>query len=292
MKPVPFRYVRADSLEEVLDALSEHGDEAKVLAGGQSLGPLLNLRLATPAVLVDINKVPELGGAPRDEGVAVTVPAMTRQRDAERSAVLATKCPMVTQALPFVAHSTIRNRGTVGGSLAHADPAAELPTVATALDAEFSVRSTRGSRVIAAADFFQSYFTSDLAEDEVLVSVRFPARTSGEGTAWVEFAPRHGDFAIVGVAAKVSLDTSGVVTAARLVYSGVAETPYRVLEAEQSLVGQALSAEALAAAGAAAATGCSPPADLLGSSEYRQNLIGVLTARALENAAEGARRTE
>ncbi|WP_209305339.1 xanthine dehydrogenase family protein subunit M [Blastococcus sp. CT_GayMR20] len=289
---MPFRYVRADSLEEVLDALSEHGDEAKVLAGGQSLGPLLNLRLATPAVLVDINRVPELGGAPRDEGVAVTVPAMTRQRDAERSAVLATRCPMVTQALPFVAHSTIRNRGTVGGSLAHADPAAELPTVATALDAEFTARSTRGVRVIPAADFFRSFFTSELAEDEVLVSVRFPARTSGEGTAWVEFAPRHGDFAIVGVAAKVGLDGSGVVTAARLVYSGVAETPYRATEAEEALVGQAPTPEAMVAAGAAAAAACRPPADLLGSSEYRQNLIQLLTARALQSAAESARRSE
>ncbi len=292
MKPVPFRYVRADSLEEVLEALSEHGDEAKVLAGGQSLGPLLNLRLATPTVIVDINKVPELAGPPQDEGAAVTIPAMMRQRDAERSAILATKCPMVTQALPFVAHSTIRNRGTVGGSLAHADPAAELPTVATALDAEFTARSIRGSRVIAAADFFQSYFTSDLAEDEVLVSVRFPARTSGEGSAWEEFAPRHGDFAIVGVAAKVSLDPSGVVTAARLVFSGVAETPHRAVEAEQVLVGHAPTAEALAAAGAAASAGCRPPADLVGSSEYRQNLIGLLTARALETAAESARRTQ
>jgi carbon-monoxide dehydrogenase medium subunit len=285
VKPAPFRYVRAESLDEVLQLLAEHGDEAKVLAGGQSLGPLLNLRLATPAVLVDINRVPELMGAPEDEGTAVTLPAVTRQRDAERSVLLARKCPLVTQALPFVAHSTIRNRGTVGGSLAHADPAAELPAVATALGAELLARSARGSRFISADDFFQSYFTSDLAEDEVLVSVRIPARTSGHGSAWEEFAPRPGDFAIVGVAASVHMNVSGVVTAARLVCSGVAETPHRAVEAERILVGQEPTAEVLAAAGAAAAAGSHPPADLVGSSEYRQHLIGLLTGRALENAA-------
>lgn len=288
MKPAPFRYVGADSLDEVLELLAEHGDEAKVLAGGQSLGPLLNLRLATPAVIVDINRVAELAGAPQDDGAAVTLPALTRQRDAERSALLASKCPMVTRALPFVAHSTIRNRGTVGGSLAHADPAAELPTVATALGAEFTARSVRGSRVIAADDFFQSYFTSDLAEDEVLVSVRIPARTNGEGSAWEEFAPRHGDYAIVGVAANLHMDSSGVVAEARLVVSGVAETPHRAVEAEKTIVGQGITADVLTATGAAVAAGCHPPADLVGSSEYRRSLIGLLTARALRDAAERA----
>jgi carbon-monoxide dehydrogenase medium subunit len=288
VKPAPFRYVRATDLEEVLRVMAEHGDEAKILAGGQSLGPLLNLRLATPSLVVDVNGVPELAGGPEDDGTSVTIPAMTRQRDAELSPLLARTCPLVTQALPFVAQRTIRNRGTIGGSLAHADPAAELPAVAVALGAEFTARSVRGPRVIPAHDFFSSYFTPDLEEDEVLVSVRLPARARGEGSAWEEFAPRHGDYAIVGVAAHVRLDPSGVVAAARLVYSGVAEKPYDARGAATLMVGGQPTAELFREAGAAAAAACDPPTDPFGSAEYRKNLIGKLTARALQAAVARA----
>lgn len=288
MKPAPFRYLRPRDLDELLQVMATHGDEGKVLAGGQSLGPLLNLRLATPAVLVDVNTVPELAVAPAEDGSVVTVSAMTRQADAERSALLASRCPLLTQALPFVAHRTIRNRGTVGGSLAHADPAAELPAVAVAAGAELVVQSLRGRRVVPARDFFQSYFTTALEDDEVLTSIVLPASSSGDGSDWQEFAPRHGDYAIVGVAVHVHLDESGVVTAARLVCSGVAEKPYEAVEAGAVLVGQRPTDELVADAAAAAGAGSRPSADLIASAEYRRHLVGRLAAQGLKNAIQRA----
>jgi CO/xanthine dehydrogenase FAD-binding subunit len=289
VKPLPFRYVSPRSLDEALEALASHGDDAKVLAGGQSLGPLLNLRLAGPSVIVDLNHVPELRGEPTDDGNSVTLGAMTRQRDAERSKLLASTYPLLTEALPYVAHRTIRNRGTVGGSLAHADPAAELPAVVVALDAQLTARSVRGERVVPADGFFDGYFTTVLEADEILCSIRLPKGAPGSGSAWEEFAPRHGDFAIVGVAATVRLDEGGVVTAARVVCSGVADVPRRAGDAEEAMLGQRVTAQTVAAAGAVAAARCHPPEDLVGSTRYRRHLVALLTARALKTAADRAR---
>lgn len=289
MKPAAFRYAAPRTVEETVDLLERHGDEAKVLAGGQSLGPLLNLRLATPSVVVDVNGVGDLAPAPADGGGSITIGAMTRQRDAERSPVVAAGCPLMRDALPFVAHRTIRNRGTVGGSLTHADPAAELPAVAVAVDAELIAVSRGGTRVVAAADFFLGFFTTALAPEELLTAVRLPKPAPRTGSAWQEFAPRHGDFAIVGVAATVRLAGDGTVASARLVYSGVADVPRRRAEAEAVLVGQPATEQAFAAAAAtAAAAAGDPPSDLLASADYRRHLVEVLTVRALHRAADRA----
>jgi carbon-monoxide dehydrogenase medium subunit len=289
VKPLPFRYLAPRSLDEALEALASHGDDAKVIAGGQSLGPLLNLRLASPSVLVDLNHVSELGGEPIADGESVTIGAMTRQRDAERSALLASACPLFTEALPYVAHRTIRNRGTVGGSLAHADPAAELPAVAVAVGAQLTALSVRGKRVVPAGAFFDGYFTTALEADEILCAIRLPKIRDASGSAWEEFAPRHGDFAIVGVAATVRLDENGAVAAASVVCSGVADVPKRAGDAEDAVLGRRLNAQTLAAAGAAAAAGCHPPDDLVGSTQYRRHLVALLTVRALRTAADRAR---
>lgn len=281
MKPATFKYIAPRSLAEALEGLAAHGDEAKVLAGGQSLGPLLNLRLATPGVIIDVNHVPDLAPDPADDGMSITLGALMRQRDAERSQVVASVCPLLAEALPFVAHRTIRNRGTVGGSMAHADPSAELPAVAVALDAQFTVASLRGTRTIAGCDFFQGYFTTSLQPDELLVSLRLPRTERPSGFAWQEFAPRRGDFAIVGVAATARLGDDGRVAGARLVYSGIADVPQRCRVAEEILIGEFPTAALAAAAAAAAAAASRAPSDLIASTEYRRQLVSVLTERAL-----------
>ncbi|HEX9312764.1 MAG TPA: FAD binding domain-containing protein, partial [Actinomycetota bacterium] len=215
MKPPPFKYARPGELDEVLALLSEHGDEAKLLAGGQSLIPLLNFRLARPSVLVDLNSVSGLDGMTSQNGT-IGLGAMVRQRAAERSPDVGSSCPLIVQALRHVAHLQIRNRGTVGGSIAHADPAAELPAVALALDAEMVVRSAAGERVVPASEFFQGPFTTAVGPEEVLVEVRFP-KLAGARSTFLELARRSGDFALAGVAAVARVEEgSGAVTEARL----------------------------------------------------------------------------
>jgi CO/xanthine dehydrogenase FAD-binding subunit len=288
VKPAAFRYHAPERVDVAVRLLSEHGEDAKVLAGGPSLGPLLNLRLATPAVLVDVNRIPELDGHRVDPDGSLHLGAMTRQRDVECSAAVARGWPLLAQALPFVAHRTIRNRGTIGGSLAHADPAAELPAVAVALDAEITAAGVDGERTVPAASFFDTYFTTSLAADELLTAVRLPPAPARSGYSWQEFAPRHGDFAIVGVAACVTLSRDGAVEAARLVYSGVADAPLRVPAAEAVLVGQPPTDSAVTSAADAAAAAVQPPADLIASTRYRRRLVQVLTRRAVTEAAARA----
>jgi carbon-monoxide dehydrogenase medium subunit len=288
MKLPSVEYEAPTTVEEAVGLLAEHQDEASVLAGGQSLIPLLALRLARPAVLVDINGVAELSGMSRVNGW-LAVGAMTREYVAEESAAVAQAVPLLAAALPLIGHEAIRNRGTIGGSLAHADPAGELPAVARALDAEFVVRSAaETARVVAAADWFEGYLATARRPDEMLTEVRFPVAAPGTGAAFEEVARRHGDFAIVGLAAQLTLTEDGVISDARLAFSGVADVPVRAKDAEDLLGGQRPSAELFEEAAAAATAGLDPPADLHGSSEYRKKVAAALVRRGLRTAAGNA----
>lgn len=284
MKPPPFDYVAATSLDEALSALADGGEDAKVLAGGQSLIPLMALRLAHPSVLIDVNGVAELGSV-AEVGGGLAVGAMVRHRAAERSEVVHRAAPLVAEAMPLIGHLAIRSRGTIGGSLAHADPAAELPAVAMALGATFTARSRdRGERTISADDFFEGYFTTSLAPDEILCSVTFPVMASGTGCCIEEVARRHGDFAMVGVATVLTV-ADGTITDARLALINVAEKPIRATDAEKSLIGASPDAAAFAEAAALATHDLEPSADLHASAAYRRKVAGVCIRRALVTAA-------
>ena len=286
MKPPPFEYVTPGSRQEILDLLAEHGDEAKVIAGGQSLVPLLSMRLARPSVLIDLNSVPELRYIDERNG-SVVFGATARERDAERSPVVASRLPLMAEALPLIGHISIRNRGTVGGSMAHADASAELPAVALVTGAEMLVASRRGERQIPADDFFLGHFTTALADDECLMEVRIPSGPAGAGWSFLEVARRHGDFALVGVAAMVSM-AEGRITEARVGLMGVADRPVRSAQAEAALTGGSPSAALFAEVAAEAVRGLSPASDMHGSSEFRRHLAAVTVRRALTAAAERA----
>jgi len=287
VKAPPFEYHVPESLDDVLALLSQHGDEAKVLAGGQSLIPLLAMRLARPTQVIDVNGIPSLGEI-EDRGDHVAFGATVRERVAERSLLVRDKVPLMSEALPLIGHVAIRNRGTIGGSMAHADASAELPAVALATGAEMVVRSTRGDRVLAAEDFFQGHFTTAMVDDECLVEIRVPAGPVGAGWAFQEVARRHGDFALVGVAAMIALDGSGVIADSRISMMGVADRPVRAKEAEVSLLGAHPSPENFAAAAQQATADLQPGSDLHGSAAFRRHLVGVTVRRALTTAAERA----
>jgi carbon-monoxide dehydrogenase medium subunit len=281
-----FDYEAPTTVAEAVDLLAEHQDEASLLAGGQSLIPLMALRLARPAVLIDINGLSELSLVAVEDG-RVTIGAMTREYVAEDSATVGDTVPLLAAALPLIGHEAIRSRGTIGGSLAHADPAAELPAVARALDAEFVVRGRAGERVVPAADWFEGYLATSRQPDEILVEVRFPAAGPGTGVAFLEVARRHGDFAIVGLAVSLTL-ADGVISDARLAFAGVSDVPVRAAEAEDLLIGQRPSAELFAEAARVATAPLDPPADLNGSPEYRKQIAATLVRRGLQAAADNA----
>ena len=286
MKLPPVEYEAPTTVAEAVDLLAEHLDEASVLAGGQSLIPLLALRLARPAVLVDINGISELSGVSAADGW-VTIGAMTREYVAEESKTVADTVPLLAAALPLIGHEAIRSRGTVGGSMAHADPAAELPAVARALDAEFVVRGPSGMRVIPAAQWFEGYLTTSRRPDELLVEVRFPAAGQGAGSSFQEVARRHGDFAIVGLAASLTL-SGGAIGDARLAFAGMSDVPVRAAAAEDLLVGERPSTELFDEAARRATDDLDPPADLHGSSDYRKKVAAALVRRGLRAAADNA----
>jgi len=286
MKLPPVDYEAPKTVSEAVELLAEHLDEASVLAGGQSLIPLLALRLAHPAVLIDINGVDELSGVSAADGW-VSIGAMTREYVAEESGAVAAAVPLLAAALPLIGHEAIRSRGTVGGSLAHADPAAELPAVARALDAEFVVRGPSGERVVPAAEWFEGYLTTSRLPDELLVEVRFPAAGRGTGVSFQEVARRHGDFAMVGLAASVTL-SDGVISDARLAFAGVSDVPVRAVGAEDLLTGERPSAELFDEAARRAAGDIDPPADLHGSAEYRKKVAAALVRRGLREAVDNA----
>src|SRR6202044_3046730 len=282
MKLPEFEYQVPATVAEAIGLLAQHQDEASLLAGGQSLIPLLAMRLARPAVLIDINGLDDLSGVSVTDG-RVTIGALTREYMAEESETVAETVPLLAAALPLIGHEAIRSRGTLGGSLAHADPAAELPAVRRALDAEFVVRSESGERVIPASDWFEGYLTTSRRPDEILVEVRFPVAEPGTGVAFQEVARRHGDFAMVGLAASLTL-ADGTITDARLAFSGVADVPVRPVEAESLLLNQQPSAELFAEPARRAAAQLDPPADLHGSSDYRKKVAAALVRRGLQAA--------
>jgi carbon-monoxide dehydrogenase medium subunit len=282
MKPPVFDYHAPTSVEEALGLLTRYGGEAKLLAGGQSLMPLLNFRLSRPAALVDLNTIPGLAYI-REEGGEVRLGAMTRQRTIEFSEVVRRRLPLLAEATALVAHLPIRTRGTIGGSLAHADPSAEYPAMLTALEGTVVARGPRGERTLGAAELFQSYLSTTLGPDEILVEVRLPAMAAGTGFAFEEFSRRHGDFAIVGIAAMLVGDGERCRTA-RLATAGAGPVPLRLKAAEQILEHDGLTEAAIEAASRRAAELVEPDSDIHASAAYRRNLTRVLTGRALRRA--------
>jgi carbon-monoxide dehydrogenase medium subunit len=291
VKPAPFDYHRPDTADEALAILADLGGDAKPLAGGQSLVPAMNFRLARPAVLVDLNRIAPLAYIEESPDGGLLIGAMTRQRAAERSGTVARKAPLLFEALPWIAHPQIRNRGTVGGSLAHADPAAELPAVMVALDARFVLRSRTTSRTVPAHDFYTGLLTTVLGPDELLTEIRIPPRPARAGSAFIELARRHGDFALVGVAVELALDQRGACASARIALLSVGDGPVLAAKAMAVLAGGIPhSASIEEAARIAAETDVDPPADIHASSAYRRHLARVLVRRALTQAVERAGR--
>jgi carbon-monoxide dehydrogenase medium subunit len=286
VKPPPFSYAAPTTLDEAVALLTEHaGAEPRVLAGGQSLIPLMNFRLAKPGYLIDLRNVSGLTGI-RHEGDALVIGAMTRMSELERSGEVAMATPLLAEAVGFIAHVPVRNRGTIGGSLAHADPAAELPAVALASDAELVAAGPAGSRQIRAAEFFTGPFSTTLAPDEILTEIRLPLRHGGH--AFVEFSRIHANFAVVGVAALIELDGDRIRRAA-LAVTGVAPTAIRATAAERALAGAIADATAAAEAAQAAVEGLSPAGDLHASAETRLALARTYLRRGIELAISRAR---
>jgi CO/xanthine dehydrogenase FAD-binding subunit len=282
MKPAPFKYVIARTLHEALAAKAEYGDEARFLAGGQSLVPTMNFRMATPAVLIDLNPVSELSGI-KTNGVT-RIGAMTRYRMLEADAGIAEHLPIVHEALPHIAHPQIRNRGTLGGNLSHADPASEMPAIMLALNAALVLRSAAATREVAARDFFLGALETAIGPDEMLTDIvvaRLPANT---GSCFMEVARRKGDFAIAGIAAVVTRGGDGTCTRARLTYCGVAQTPFHAEAAGQSLIGAPVTPAAIKQAAVLAMGALDPPGNSHGDPSYQRHIAGVLTRRALATA--------
>lgn len=288
MKPPSFEYAAPRTVAEAVSILEQHEGDAKILAGGQSLMPLLNMRLARPAILVDLARIDGLDHI-RDEGGAVAIGAMVRQRSAEFSELVRTRHPLLHRAIRHIAHPQNRNQGTVGGSLAHADPAAELPATALALDAEFCAVGPAGERRIMAADFFVTYLTTSLQPAEVLTEVRFPALPARAGWSFTEVARRHGDFALAGAVAWLTLDGGGRCDRACLVLFGVGSTPVRARGAEQLLIGRKPDEKLFAEVGLEASREIDEPlTDVHATAEYRRDLARVLSRRSLAEAASRA----
>lgn len=291
MKPAPFEYYAPDSLEAALELKAEHGDEAKVLAGGQSLIPAMNFRVAMPGILVDLNKISNLRFIRKQNG-ELRIGAMTVQSQAERDPLVESDSPLLYETLPNIAHPQIRNRGTIGGSLAHADPAAELPVVASAMNARLKAKSKDGERWIEVADFFSGFFSVSLQPEEILVEIAWPDLPPNAGWAFLEIARRRGDYAMAGVAAVLSLKENGDCEEARLVYLNVGDGPMVAVEAAKSLKGQKPNDKAFAeAAKIASETEITPFGNVHASPEYQRHLSQVLTQRALSKASERAQAT-
>lgn len=286
MKPSKFRYHAPTTVADAVGLLAQHADEAKVLAGGQSLVPIMSLRLASFGHLVDLNRVGGLDTIERTNG-HVRIGAMVRQATAEHDTTVASGAPLVAKALPLIGHFQIRNRGTVGGSIAHADPASELPAVALALEATLEAAGPGGHREIAADGFFEQPWQTGLAEDEILTGVRFPVWDGRSGFAIEEVARRHGDFALCGAVCGITLD-GDTVTRAAIALFGVGGTPMRATAAEQALVAAGATAD-LTAIGEEAAAPLDPSDDIHASGEYRRRVAAVVVRRALARAIEESR---
>ncbi|MFQ5854974.1 MAG: FAD binding domain-containing protein [Anaerolineae bacterium] len=289
MKPPPFEYHAPTTVEEALTHLAEYGYDAKVLAGGQSLIPTMNFRLAQPAVLVDLNTVSELFYIRPDENGGLRIGTMTRQSQVERDALVAGRAPLIHETIPHIAHPQIRNRGTFGGNIAHNDPASELPAVTLALNARFRLQSQAGERWVSAGEFFLGLFYTALEPDELLVEVALPAMPPRSGWAFREMARRPGDYALVGVAAVVTLDDQDQCQQAQLVFFSVGEGPLVAHQAVETLKGETSTPEVIrAAAETAANADIDPGSDVHASAEFRRHLAKVLARQALTQAFERA----
>jgi CO/xanthine dehydrogenase FAD-binding subunit len=280
VKPPPFEYHDPESVAEALDLLAELGDDAKALAGGQSLVPLLNFRLARPAALVDLNRIAELETIAANGG-SIRIGAMTRQATLERSSEAAAAIPLLTECVRWIGHSQIRNRGTVGGSVAHADPAAELPVVLTTLEARFELASARGRRSLPGEELFVTHLTTAIAPDELLVAIDVDVPPAGTGWAFEEFARRHGDFALGGAAVLLRLDAGGAVESARIGMLAAADTPVRAREAEAALVGAIVDEGTAEEMADVAVADVAPTGDIHGGTEYRRGLLRAMVRRSL-----------
>lgn len=288
MKPAPFEYHAPQTLEQALDLKSQHGDEAKILAGGQSLVPAMNFRVVQPSLLIDLNKIRELGYI-HEDGASFRIGAMTRERQLELDAAITDRIPLLHEAAPHIAHPQIRNRGTIGGSLVHADPAAELPVLMTALKARLKARNASGERWIDARDFFVGMFTTALEPDEILVEIQIPLMPPRTGWSFLEVAPRAGDYALMGIAALLTLDEAGTCTEAKLVYLNAGDGPVDAGEAAQILQGEAIASDLIqSAARLASEKEVNPFGNIHASPEYQRHLAEVLTKKALNIAAERA----
>jgi len=291
MKPAPFEYFAPVELQEALDLLERYGDEAKILAGGQSLMPLMNLRLARPGLIIDINRLSGLDTITATPEGGLTIGALTRQRALERSKIVQEQNPILAAAMPLIGHFQIRNRGTIGGSLVHADPAAELPAVSLLLGAEFLLRSKSAVRVVPAAEFFLSYLTTAIRPAELLTEIRLPKWPSGEAWAVQEIARRKGDFALIGVALRAELDAVETVQKAVIVMFGVDSKPLRMERAEAILKGRRISEAFLRELSGVVAEELQPDSDIHASAAYRKEVGGVLVRRALESALAKVKET-
>jgi aerobic carbon-monoxide dehydrogenase medium subunit len=297
VKPPQFAYHAPGTVDEALSLLGEYGDQGKVLAGGQSLLPVLSFRLAAPEHLIDINRLPGLDEITRLTSGGWRIPALVRQRQAERSSRLAASAPLLTEALAQVAHPQIRNRGTICGSLAHADASAEMPAVMLALDARMTIASAAGTRVVGADDFFVFHMTTAVESTELLLSVEFDDPAPRTFTSFTEFAPRKGDFCLAGVAASVTFAaddgaSGNTVAACRVVAAGVAATPLRLRAVEELITGSALDAGTLAAAKRAASDTVDPSGDVHADADYRRQLVSVLVARSLASVQAKAAKAQ
>ncbi|MBU1208035.1 MAG: xanthine dehydrogenase family protein subunit M [Proteobacteria bacterium] len=283
MKPCAFEYFTPATVPEAIGLLERYGEEAKVLAGGQSLIPMLNFRVARPKVLVDINQVKELDYI-REEKDELVIGGLTRERSLEVSPLIQKKCPILAEAISYIGHLPIRTRGTMGGSLVHADPTAEIPVVISALEGTMKVVGPSGERLLRAEEFFVTYLTSALEPSEILVEVRIPTLPPNTGWSFMEFSRRHGDFGIVSVAALLFMGSQGRCQKASLALGGVAPSPLRAREAEKLLSGQVITAALIMEAGVLAAQATEPESDYHASAEYRRNLAKVFTQRSLQEA--------
>ncbi len=290
MKPAPFRYVAARSVEQALALKAQYGDDARFLAGGQSLVPTMNFRLTQPEVLIDINRLSELAGITNGAADRMRIGALTRYRTLERDPATPPTLPLIGEALPLIAHPQIRNRGTIGGNLAHADPASEMPAIVLTLGGRLRAQSAKGERWIEAADFFVGALTTALAADEMLMEIELPVAPPNSGSCFMELSRRRGDFAIIGVACMVRLDAEGKCREARIGLCNAGDGPVYAADASASLVGRPIGERETQEAAALVQSAIDPGGSIHASEEFQRHVAGVLTARALTAANQRARR--
>tara|TARA_B100000686_G_scaffold353060_1_gene457149 strand:+ start:1052 stop:1930 length:879 start_codon:yes stop_codon:yes gene_type:complete len=292
MKPASFKYYAPESLEEALVLKAQYGDEARILAGGQSLIPAMNFRIMQPTVLLDLNLLAELSYTSSKDSAVLHIGAMTRLSEVEDDPLIADRVALLHESLPYIAHPQIRNRGTVGGNIAHADPAAELPVIALATDSRFRVQSTNGSRWINSDDFFRGYFETAIEPNEILVELEVPFHVTNTGWAFLEVSRRSGDYAMAGIAVLITLDRDYICRQARLVYLNLSDAPLEAKQSADMLVGETLSDELIEqVANKASEEEIMPMESLHATVNYQRHLACILTKRALELAYGRAKET-